>query len=84
MSESERIDFISVATPNHTHFAIAKAAVEQDLVNCSGYNVDYAGYDMDNPLTAESLQAVGISRYWEQTAAGTGTGEATISVKEPP
>src|SRR5213593_2022985 len=24
---SERVDFISVATPNHTHFEIAKAAV---------------------------------------------------------
>src|SRR5271163_490354 len=30
---SERIDFVTVATPNHTHFAIAKAAVE------AGFNV---------------------------------------------
>jgi predicted dehydrogenase len=30
---SERVDFISIATPNHTHFEIAKAAVE------AGFNV---------------------------------------------
>ena len=29
----DRIDFVSVATPNHTHFEIAKAAVE------AGFNV---------------------------------------------
>lgn len=27
----ERVDFITIATPNHTHFPIAKAAVEQGL-----------------------------------------------------
>src|SRR5215471_17708702 len=30
---AERIDFVSVATPNHTHFEIAKAALE------AGFNV---------------------------------------------
>src|SRR6266853_840711 len=25
---SERVDFVSIATPNHTHFEIARAAVE--------------------------------------------------------
>ncbi len=28
LPDGERIDFVSVTTPNHTHFAIAKAAVE--------------------------------------------------------
>src|SRR5688572_26682583 len=28
LPESERIDFVSVATPNHTHFEIAKAALQ--------------------------------------------------------
>src|SRR5580704_11046132 len=36
----QRIDFVSVATPNFTHFAIAKAAVE------SGFNVI-----CDKPMT---------------------------------
>ena len=47
----KRIDFVTVATPNHTHFAIAKAAVE------AGFNVI-----CDKPMTfdlkeAEDLQA---------------------------
>src|SRR5436190_8792543 len=28
LSDDKRVDFITVATPNHTHFEIAKAAVE--------------------------------------------------------
>jgi predicted dehydrogenase len=43
---SERVDFISVATPNHTHFEIAKAAVE------AGFNVF-----CDKPLTLNLKQA---------------------------
>lgn len=48
----QRIDFVTVATPNHTHFPIAKAAVE------AGFNVM-----CDKPLTlnleeAEQLAAV--------------------------
>ncbi|MFT5523137.1 MAG: putative dehydrogenase [Pirellulaceae bacterium] len=52
LPEDQRVDFISVATPNHTHFEIAKAAVE------GGFNVI-----CDKPLTfnlkqAEELAAV--------------------------
>ena len=42
----KRIDFLSVATPNHTHFAIAKAAVE------AGFNVI-----CDKPMTFDLAQA---------------------------
>lgn len=42
----ERIDFVSVATPNHTHFEIAKAAVD------AGFNVI-----CDKPLTFDLAQA---------------------------
>ena len=38
----KRIDFVSIATPNHTHFEIAKAAVE------AGFNVI-----CDKPLTLD-------------------------------
>ncbi len=41
-----RIDFISIATPNHTHFEIAKAAVE------AGFNVI-----CDKPMTFDLAQA---------------------------
>jgi predicted dehydrogenase len=44
--QSERIDFVTVATPNHTHFAIAKAAVDAGLnVMC------------DKPMTFDLKQA---------------------------
>jgi len=46
LPEQERIDFLSVATPNHTHFAIAKAAVD------AGFNVI-----CDKPLTFDLDQA---------------------------
>ncbi len=46
LPEDERIDFVSVATPNHTHFEIAKAAVE------AGFNVI-----CDKPLTFDLAQA---------------------------
>ncbi|NQV27840.1 MAG: Gfo/Idh/MocA family oxidoreductase [Rhodopirellula sp.] len=42
----QRIDFVSVATPNHTHFAIAKAAVD------AGFNVI-----CDKPMTFDLAQA---------------------------
>jgi predicted dehydrogenase len=42
----QRIDFVSIATPNHTHFEIAKAAVE------AGFNVI-----CDKPLTFDLAQA---------------------------
>ncbi len=42
----QRIDFISITTPNHTHFEIAKAAVE------AGFNVV-----CDKPITFDLAQA---------------------------
>ncbi|MFO0930324.1 MAG: Gfo/Idh/MocA family oxidoreductase [Gemmataceae bacterium] len=46
LPESERIDFISIATPNHTHYEIAKAFAE------AGFNVM-----CDKPLTFDLGQA---------------------------
>ncbi|MDG1808673.1 MAG: Gfo/Idh/MocA family oxidoreductase [Pirellulaceae bacterium] len=46
LPEDQRIDFISIATPNHTHFEIAKAAVT------AGINVI-----CDKPLTFDLAQA---------------------------
>jgi predicted dehydrogenase len=46
LPEDQRIDFVSVATPNHTHFEIAHAAVE------AGFNVI-----CDKPLTLDLAQA---------------------------
>jgi len=46
LPEDERIDFVSVATPNYTHFEIAKAAVE------AGFNVI-----CDKPMTFDLAQA---------------------------
>src|ERR1700761_8504187 len=46
LPESERIDFVTVATPNHPHFEIAKAAVE------AGFNVI-----CDKPMTFDLKQA---------------------------
>lgn len=46
LPEDQRIDFVSVATPNHTHFPIAKAALE------AGFNVV-----CDKPMTFELSQA---------------------------
>ena len=55
LAESERVDFISIATPNHTHFEIAKAAVE------AGFNVV-----CDKPLTFDLAQAEELARLVEQ------------------
>ena len=46
LSEDQRIDFVSIATPNHTHFEIAKAAVD------AGFNVV-----CDKPMTFDLAQA---------------------------
>lgn len=46
LPEDQRIDFVSIATPNHTHFEIAKAAVE------AGFNVV-----CDKPMTFDMAQA---------------------------
>ena len=46
LPEDQRIDFISIATPNFTHFSIAKTAVE------AGFNVI-----CDKPMTFDLAQA---------------------------
>jgi predicted dehydrogenase len=48
---SERVDFVSVATPNHTHFEIAKAFAE------AGFNVM-----CDKPLTFDLAQAEELAK----------------------
>lgn len=46
LPDGDRIDFVSVATPNHTHFPIAKAAVQ------AGFNVI-----CDKPMTFNLAEA---------------------------
>src|SRR5690606_12131451 len=46
LGDDQRIDFVSIATPNHTHYEIAKAAVE------AGFNVI-----CDKPMTFDLKQA---------------------------
>src|SRR6266567_1989061 len=48
---SERVDFVSVATPNHTHFEIAKAFAE------AGFNVI-----CDKPMTFDLAQAEELAK----------------------
>jgi predicted dehydrogenase len=52
----QRIDFLSIATPNHTHFEIAQAAVE------AGFNVI-----CDKPMTFDLAQAEQLVRHVEQS-----------------
>ncbi len=52
----DRVDFISVATPNHTHFAIAKAAAE------AGFNVI-----CDKPMTFDLKQAEELAEIVDRT-----------------
>ena len=52
----KRIDFVSVATPNHTHFEIAKAAAE------AGFNVI-----CDKPMTFDLAQAEQLAEVVEKT-----------------
>lgn len=54
----ERIDFVSVATPNHTHFEIAKAALE------AGFNVV-----CDKPLTFDLKQAEQLADVVDRSGA---------------
>jgi predicted dehydrogenase len=53
---SERVDFVSVATPNHTHFEIAKAFAE------AGFNVM-----CDKPMTFDLGQAEELARVVQKT-----------------
>src|SRR5437773_5904020 len=52
----ERIDFVSIATPNHTHFEIAKACAE------AGFNVL-----CDKPMTYDLVQAEELARVVQKT-----------------
>ncbi|MCA9181714.1 MAG: Gfo/Idh/MocA family oxidoreductase, partial [Planctomycetales bacterium] len=51
LPEGERIDFVSVTTPNHTHYEIAKAAVE------AGFHVV-----CDKPMTFDLAQAEELAK----------------------
>lgn len=53
---NERVDFVSVATPNHTHFEIAKAFAE------AGFNVM-----CDKPLTLDLAQAEELAKIVQKT-----------------
>src|SRR5205807_2729576 len=53
---AERIDFVSVATPNHTHFEIARAFAE------AGFNVM-----CDKPLTFDLAQAEQLAEVVKKT-----------------
>jgi len=52
----ERIDFVTVATPNHTHYELAKAAVE------AGFHVL-----CDKPMTFDLAQAEDLARVVESS-----------------
>lgn len=54
----QRIDFISIATPNHTHFPIARAALE------AGFNVI-----CDKPMTFDLAEAEELVRVVESSGA---------------
>ena len=56
LPDDQRIDFVSVTTPNHTHFEIAKAAVE------SGFNVI-----CDKPMTFDLAQAEELAEAVDQS-----------------
>ena len=52
----ERIDFVSIATPNHTHFEVAKAALE------AGFHVV-----CDKPMTFDLVQAEELAKLVDQS-----------------
>ncbi|HUG93865.1 MAG TPA: Gfo/Idh/MocA family oxidoreductase [Planctomycetaceae bacterium] len=56
--EGDRVDFISIATPNHTHFPIAKAALE------AGFNVI-----CDKPMTFDLHQAQELASLVQSSGA---------------
>ena len=58
LPEDQRVDFISVATPNHTHFPIAKAALD------AGFNVI-----CDKPMTFDLDQAEELQQIVETSGA---------------
>ncbi len=58
LPDDVRVDFISVATPNHTHFPIAKAALE------AGFNVI-----CDKPMTFDLAQSEELAGLVEKSGA---------------
>ena len=56
LPENERIDFVSIATPNHTHFDIAKTFAD------AGFNVI-----CDKPLTFDLAQAEELAKIVQKT-----------------
>ena len=56
LPEDQRVDFVSVATPNHTHFEIAKAAAE------AGFNVI-----CDKPMTFDLTQAEELGKVVDES-----------------
>jgi predicted dehydrogenase len=56
LGADKRIDFVSIATPNHTHFEIAKGAVE------AGFNVM-----CDKPMTFDLKQAEDLLKLVEKS-----------------
>lgn len=56
LPEDRRIDFVSVATPNHTHYQIAKAAID------AGFNVV-----CDKPMTFDLQQAEDLAASVEKS-----------------
>jgi predicted dehydrogenase len=56
LPETERVDFVTVATPNHTHFEIAKATAE------AGFNVM-----CDKPMTFDLAQAEELAKVVQKT-----------------
>ena len=52
----QRIDFVSIATPNHTHFAIAKSAIE------AGFHVF-----CDKPMTLDMDEAEQLAQVVDQS-----------------
>lgn len=58
LPDDQRIDFISIATPNHTHFEIAKAALE------AGFNVV-----CDKPVTFDLAQAEALAKIVDNSDA---------------
>ncbi len=56
LPEGERIDFVSVTTPNHTHFDVAKAALE------AGFHVV-----CDKPMTFDLKQAEALQKLVESS-----------------
>ncbi|MFV1965638.1 MAG: Gfo/Idh/MocA family protein [Pirellulaceae bacterium] len=58
LPEEKRIDFVSIATPNFTHFEIARGALQ------AGFNVV-----CDKPLTTSLAQAEALASLVEQTGA---------------